>query len=127
MIGLFLAMLELIREKLIWTEQSEDSTIYLRALTDEPAEKAVQRAILATEAELEEIAQTQNGERQSIPIQELSDKSTSHSPIKQNSQQEHQSIPITELPQKEKSAASSHDQQEILADNSEESEPDQAG
>ena len=49
MVGLFLAMLELIRDKLIWAEQSDGAPhqIYLRALTDEPAEQAVQRAILA--------------------------------------------------------------------------------
>lgn len=48
MVGLFLAMLELIRGKLVWAEQSEGdpNQIYLRALTEEPAEQAVQRAIL---------------------------------------------------------------------------------
>ena len=49
MVGLFLALLELIRDNLAWAEQSESAPnqIYLRALTDEPAEEAVQRAILA--------------------------------------------------------------------------------
>jgi segregation and condensation protein A len=37
MIGLFLALLELIREKLIWAEQPASGAIFLRALTDEPA------------------------------------------------------------------------------------------
>ncbi len=46
-VGLFLALLELIRDSLAWVEQNEsDSGLYLRALTDEPAEQAVQRAIL---------------------------------------------------------------------------------
>jgi len=51
MVGRFLAMLELIRDKLIWAEQGEGSPhqIYLRALTDEPAEQAVQKAILAVD------------------------------------------------------------------------------
>lgn len=51
MVGRFLAMLELIRDKLIWAEQGEGAPhqIYLRALTDEPAEQAVQRAILAVD------------------------------------------------------------------------------
>ena len=51
MVGRFLAMLELIRDKLIWAEQGEGSPhqIYLRALTDEPAEQAVQRAILTVD------------------------------------------------------------------------------
>ena len=52
MIGLFLALLELIREKLIWAkQQAPSSSIYLRPLTDEPAEQAVQKAITAIEAD----------------------------------------------------------------------------
>jgi len=52
MIGLFLALLELIREKLIWAkQQASSSSIYLRPLTDEPAEQAVQKAIIASEAD----------------------------------------------------------------------------
>ncbi|MHC4740477.1 MAG: segregation and condensation protein A, partial [Planctomycetota bacterium] len=43
MVGLFLALLELIRDKLVSVEQpASTSAIYLRALTDEPAEQAVQ-------------------------------------------------------------------------------------
>ena len=45
-VGLFLAMLELIRDKLVWVDQDEQGGgLFLRALTDEPAEQAVQRAI----------------------------------------------------------------------------------
>lgn len=52
MIGLFLALLELIREKLIWAkQQASSSSVYLRSLTDEPAEQAVQKAIIAVEAD----------------------------------------------------------------------------
>ncbi len=52
MIGLFLALLELIRENLVWAEQASSSVIYLKALTSEPAEQAVQKAILElTEAD----------------------------------------------------------------------------
>lgn len=48
MIGLFLAMLELIRDRLIWVEQPESSgPIYLKPLTDVPAEQAVRQAIYA--------------------------------------------------------------------------------
>jgi len=48
MIGLFLAMLELIRSSLIWFEQPEaKGPIYIKSLTDEPAEQAVQNAIMA--------------------------------------------------------------------------------
>lgn len=48
LIGLFLAMLELIRNRLIWAEQPEPGgPIYLKPLTMEPAEQAVQKAIYA--------------------------------------------------------------------------------
>jgi len=44
----FLALLELIRAGLVWAEQGRDGgEIYLRALTDEPAEVVVPRIILA--------------------------------------------------------------------------------
>ena len=52
MVGLFLALLELVRAELVWAEQGDGSTaIHLKALTDEPAEQAVQRAIEAGELE----------------------------------------------------------------------------
>ena len=47
MIGQFLALLELIRNKLIWAEQADTGELYLRSLTDESAELAVQKSILA--------------------------------------------------------------------------------
>lgn len=58
----FLAILELIREKLIGLEQPTPATIYLRALTDTPAEQAVQEAILLTEAERESRMETHDAE-----------------------------------------------------------------
>jgi segregation and condensation protein A len=65
LVGLFLAILELIREA--------DGAIYLRALTDLPAEEAVHKAIVAVEA-----AQASSGQpekkreqRPQIPIEEL--------------------------------------------------------
>lgn len=74
-IGLFLALLELIRGKLIWAEQHAGAEpIYLRALTDEPAEQAVQKAIIAT---AEQSNQTNQGAKPTpavIPIQPLSHK-----------------------------------------------------
>lgn len=67
MIGLFLGLLELVREKLVWAEQDEKtSTIYLRALTEKPAEEAVKEAMLATEVEKEETP-----EKPPIPIAEI--------------------------------------------------------
>jgi len=76
MVGLFLALLELIRDKLVWAEQSESAPqqIYLRALTNEPAEVAVQRAILAvdeTELEPEPEPAAEAPETPPIPIAEL--------------------------------------------------------
>jgi len=73
MIGLFLALLELIREKLVWAEQPEYSAqLYLRPLTDEPAEQAVQNAILAAaEANNDRPAQTRQHQKPPIPVAEL--------------------------------------------------------
>ncbi len=84
MVGLFLALLELIRDKLVWAEQSESAPqqIYLRALTNEPAEVAVQRAILAvdeTELEPEPEPAAEAPETPPIPIAELPPKPKSPS------------------------------------------------
>jgi len=86
MIGLFLALLELIREKLVWAKQKSPlSSIYLRPLTDEPAEEAVRKAILAlAEPGKAELPQAKQQKRPPIPIVELSPKSKSAvSPLKQ--------------------------------------------
>ncbi len=107
MIGLFLAMLELIREKLIWAEQSGGSTIYVRPLTDEPAEQAVQKAILATEADLEESAGAEHAEQSPMPITELPAKDTPAVSIDAGRTQDQPAIPIAELPPESKSPASS--------------------
>jgi segregation and condensation protein A len=51
LVGLFLAILELIRAQLIFAEQPKvGGEIYLRATTIEPAEEAVRKAILAIES-----------------------------------------------------------------------------
>ena len=72
MIGLFLALLELIRAKLVWAEQPESPPpalgegspdIYLRPLTDKSPQEAVQEAILVA------------AEPPPIPIAELPPKS----------------------------------------------------
>lgn len=83
MLGLFLALLELIRGKLVWVEQAESVCgLYLRSLTDEPAEQAVQKAILATAAETnnEQSAPIQERKEPPIPISELSPKDTTTTP-----------------------------------------------
>ncbi len=74
MVGLFLALLELARERLISIEQSgELSSIYLKATTEVPAEKAVSDAIIATE---EELQRRQEALKPKIPIVEIQDGST---------------------------------------------------
>ncbi|OHB65523.1 MAG: hypothetical protein A2Y76_04535 [Planctomycetes bacterium RBG_13_60_9] len=80
MVGIFLAVLELIRDELIWAEQGENSSqIYLRALTDEPAEQAVQRAIMAVgEVENEATPQAESAQTLPIPIMELPPKPEAH-------------------------------------------------
>lgn len=75
MIGLFLALLELIREELVWAEQPLSSPqIYLRALTNEPSEQAVQKAIVTAETIDEQSAQIKQRKQPPIPIAELSQK-----------------------------------------------------
>jgi hypothetical protein len=101
MIGLFLALLELIREKLVWAEQrANSSSIYLRSLTEEPAEEAVQTAILAlAEAEGERSTDSKRHEKPAIPISELPPKGE---PAESPDAQQWRSppIPIAELPPK---------------------------
>jgi len=75
MIGLFLALLELIREKLVWAEQqASSSSIYLRPLTDEPAEQAVQKAIIAVEADNNKPAQAERPKLPPLTISEFTSK-----------------------------------------------------
>ena len=70
MIGVFLALLELIREGLVWAEQDRPGgTIYLRALTTEPAEQAVQNAMLAAAESDTSGAETQDSPP--VPVVEV--------------------------------------------------------
>jgi len=72
LVGLFLALLELIREGLVWIEQAESlAPIYLRPLTDEPAEQAVQKAILATSETEDDSSVRLRHQESFIPIIEL--------------------------------------------------------
>ncbi len=89
MVGMFLAMLELIRDKLVWAEQGENSSqIYLRALTDEPAEQAVQRAIMAVGENESEPAQpeVEAAHIPPIPIVELPAKPTAQTDVQEANQ-----------------------------------------
>ncbi len=105
MIGLFLALLELIRDGLVGAEQSEPgSAIYVSALTDEPAEQAVQKAIIAASTQqpvegalLQQPAAAAEGP--AIPITEFSggkEMAQRSEPV----QPAEQGYPIDELPAK---------------------------
>jgi segregation and condensation protein A len=79
MIGLFLAVLELVREKLITAEQTKPNMpIYLRALTDEPAEQAVHNAIIAQTEQ--KAAQDDYHQKGAVPIKTIEDKQISAAP-----------------------------------------------
>ncbi|MDD5011029.1 MAG: segregation/condensation protein A [Phycisphaerae bacterium] len=70
MIGLFLAVLELVREKLVTAEQAKlQMPIYLRALTEEPAEQAVHNAMLTRSIEEKDLQESVEG--QNIPIKSI--------------------------------------------------------
>ena len=69
MVGVFLATLELIRGKLVWVEQAEDKgDLYLRSLTDEPAEVAVPRVILSVGQAVEQTPEP-GAPAASVPIE----------------------------------------------------------
>ena len=97
MIGLFLAILELIREKLVWAEQPAPSpSIYLRPLTDQPPEQAVRNAILAiAEAEIPKTLQADQHKQPPIPISQLPAQDVQKQPIE--SRAEGGPIPVAQL------------------------------
>jgi segregation and condensation protein A len=80
-IGMFLAVLELVREKLITAQQAKaDMPIYLRALTQEPAEQAVHNAIMT---QIEQQTQTRSVEpskNETVPIKSIEEKETQNKP-----------------------------------------------
>lgn len=125
MVGLFLALLELVRAKLIWAEQPAQSTIYLRSLTQEPAEEAVRNAILATDAGSDEPARQQRKEEAPIPIAEVPSKH--RAPVSSDTQSgEPLAIPISELPAKTEPAILPGKQQEQEPPAREDQEPQAA-
>jgi len=77
MVGLFLALLELIRERLVWAEQPRSShQVYLRPLTEKNAQDAVQEAIVAAaEADSGQSSQARQQKQPPIAITELPPKS----------------------------------------------------
>ena len=94
MVGLFLALLELVRERLVWAEQPKPTApIYLRPLTDEPAQQSVRKAIIAAAAS------------EAQPLQ-----------LPQNQRREHPPVAITELPPEGKPAVSTDEYEKIEPD-----------
>ena len=71
MIGLFLAMLELMRNHLVWVEQPDATgPIYLKPLTSEPAEEAVHNAIYANPEAMEQLAENEELDAE-IPAEQI--------------------------------------------------------
>jgi segregation and condensation protein A len=111
MVGLFLALLELIRERLVWAEQPAQSAIYLRSLTEEPAEEAVQKAILAAEDSGEGTVEAPQKGQPPIPLTELPAKRKT--PVLTDTQQPPRTpMSITELPAKSEPGIAQAQQQD---------------
>ena len=91
LVGMFLALLELIRGRLISVEQPESSRqIYIKPLTDKPAEIAVQEQVLASrkwEESEQQFSRPSTDEEQSTSNVEKSDNITTEP-----------RIPVVELP-----------------------------
>jgi segregation and condensation protein A len=103
MVGLFLALLELIRDGLVGCEQSQpNGDIHIKALTDEPAELVIQRIIMASSNRAEdEQAESQQGQIEQtpvIPIVELV--SNEETPQAEAVLPAEDAYPIVELPAK---------------------------
>jgi segregation and condensation protein A len=139
LVGLFLAILELIRSQLIWAEQNQETgKISLRALTDVPAEEAVREAIMRIEAAeavreqqstpapaeelpaepdfaIDETTETEQESQLPIPILEIpsADNSTIEQPVEKMQTESPLPIPITELPPKSRSKQTA-DEPELL-------------
>jgi segregation and condensation protein A len=106
--GLFLALLELVREKLVWAEQQQATgAIYLRPLTNEPAEQAVQKAIQAAAESLEQdrTNEAQSHPQSSVKIVEIPAGNQAVEPVITKKEQK-TPIPIPQLPAKSRAAFS---------------------
>ena len=107
MIGLFLGMLELMRNRLIWVEQPDGSgPILLKPLTAEPAEQAVQKAIYADmdaedEDDLSEAVRddAQNAQQVESARTEAQDDENAHFPNSAVATPARSPIPIREIPE----------------------------
>lgn len=107
MIGLFLALLELMRDGLVGAEQSESGKpIHIAALTDEPAEQAVQKAMIAASAaqpaEEAEAQRPAEPHEPAIPIAEFRAEKGPAPQQAEPAQPAERPLPIAEQPQKPK-------------------------
>ena len=98
MVGLFLALLELMRMHLVRIEQEATfETIYVFPLTDEEPEAAVARALSATETHREPSESTERDDtEQRIAIdeaEEISDETIGDETLEENNTQDHQDSP----------------------------------
>jgi hypothetical protein len=94
LVGLFLAILELIRSQLIWAEQNhETGKISLRATTDVPAEEAVRKAIMRMEA-----AETANQQAEAAREQQPMPAPAEELPAEPDSTDEETAEEVHELP-----------------------------
>ena len=111
MIGLFLALLELVREKLVWAKQQGSSgSIYLRPLTEKNAQQAVQEAILT----LAPLDTSNVGHKASISEKHLTGRAeTNDEQSTQAQKQRKPPISITELPPESQSSASATEYEKI--------------
>jgi segregation and condensation protein A len=144
LVGLFLAILELTRSQLISAEQNhETGKIFLRSLTDVPAEEAVRKAIMRIEAEeavsqqaqipqentpepalAEELPEEVETLEEEIPEEEYelpipiveipaADKSKSELPVEAAQADSSLAIPIVELPAQSRSTLSSDETEPV--------------
>lgn len=110
MIGLFLALLELTRDNLIAAEQNEFAgQIYLKALTDEPAEQAVQNAIIAASGESQATEYNDQQPEKQV-VEHIDDQIEEQAAV----------IPIVELPAKNGQAVSIENYSDLQVDRSKE-------
>ncbi len=122
MVGLFLALLELIRDKLAWAEQSESQPhqIYVRSLTEEPAELAVQRAILVVgEPDNGTLGDRQETQQPPVPIAELPPKRaerTSEQPSDEDTVQAHEATDSIEENLCEEETPNEDEDQDVMSE-----------
>jgi len=119
LVGLFLALLELVREKLVKIDHPRrENLLLLTALTDEPAAEAVQKAILSNIEESQPAPRTSPSATPAVPIVELPPKSQSADSAAGLPDQD-LSVPIAEIPPAKKSPQSAEEDNSLPAEKTE--------